>query len=106
VRDASPDFGLLAQVPARGVMLTCRAEHDGFDFLSRFFGPAAGINEDPVTGSAHCCLGPFWADRLGKQEMLAYQASPRGGIVRVTVQGDRVLLGGQARTVLVGELFE
>jgi predicted PhzF superfamily epimerase YddE/YHI9 len=73
--------------------------------VSRFFAPAAGVNEDPVTGSAHCCLAPFWAKRLGKTEFLAYQASARGGVLRVRLNGDRVLLGGQAITVLRGELL-
>ena len=71
---------------------------------SRFFAPAAGINEDPVTGSAHCCLGPFWGARLHKEQLLAYQASARGGVVRVRMTGRRVHLGGQAVTVLGGEL--
>jgi predicted PhzF superfamily epimerase YddE/YHI9 len=72
--------------------------------VSRFFGPAVGIPEDPVTGSAHCALGPLWGERLGKSSLVGYQASSRGGLVRVTVAGDRVLLGGQAVTVLRGEL--
>ncbi|XXY23658.1 PhzF family phenazine biosynthesis protein [Sorangium sp. So ce216] len=81
------------------------AQHDrDFDFVSRFFAPATGVNEDPVTGSAHCGLTPFWAARLGKAEMLACQASARGGVVRVRVRGDRVDLGGQAVTILEGEL--
>ena len=104
VRALKPDFGLLATLPVRGVMVTSPASTPGFDFVSRFFGPGAGINEDPVTGSAHCCLGPFWAERLGRKELLAYQASARGGVVRVTAAGDRVLLGGQAVTVMKAEL--
>ncbi|HVB63116.1 MAG TPA: PhzF family phenazine biosynthesis protein, partial [Nitrolancea sp.] len=75
-----------------------------FDFVSRFFGPGAGIDEDPVTGSSHCCLGPFWAARLGKNEMTGYQASARGGVVQVRLSGERVRLGGQAVTVMRGEL--
>ena len=89
---------------ARGVIVTSRASTPGFDFVSRFFAPRVGVNEDPVTGSAHCTLAPFWAARLGKAELVAYQASPRGGVVRVRPQGDRVTLGGQAVTVLRGEL--
>lgn len=104
VRAARPDFGLLATLPARGLMITSRSSSMDFDFVSRFFAPAAGVNEDPVTGSAHCCLTPFWAARLGKTEMLAYQASARGGVVRVRLRGDRVDLGGQAVTILEGEL--
>ena len=104
VRASRPNFALLATVPARGVMVTSRAAAREFDFVSRFFAPQSGVNEDPVTGSAHCCLGPFWKDRLGKSEFVAYQASERGGVVRVRLDGDRVLLGGQAVTVLRGEL--
>ncbi|WP_437638481.1 PhzF family phenazine biosynthesis protein [Sorangium sp. So ce854] len=104
VRAARPDFGLLATVPARAVIITSRSSSMDFDFVSRFFAPAAGVNEDPVTGSAHCCLTPFWAARLGKTEMVAYQASARGGVVRVRLRGDRVDLSGQAVTVMEGEL--
>ncbi len=104
VRAASPDFGALGAIKARGIIVTARASSPGFDFVSRFFAPAAGINEDPVTGSAHCTLGPFWAARLGKTSFNAYQASSRGGSVKVDLKGDRVLLGGQAVTVLRGEL--
>ncbi len=104
VRDIRPDFGLLARLPVRGVMVTSLAATPGYDFVSRFFAPQSGIDEDPVTGSAHCCLGPFWKMRFGKGEFVAYQASSRGGVVRVRVRGDRVLLGGQAVTVLRGEL--
>jgi predicted PhzF superfamily epimerase YddE/YHI9 len=75
-----------------------------YDFVSRYFAPAIGIDEDQATGSAHCCLGPFWGPRIGKDEMLAYQASPRGGVIRVRLEGDRVRLGGMAVTVLRGEL--
>ena len=74
----------------RGVIVTARSEAGGFDFVSRFFAPAAGINEDPVTGSSHCCLAPFWAKRLGKTEFLAYQCSARGGVLRVRLNGERV----------------
>ena len=85
--------------------MTSLSDQSGFDFVSRFFAPASGVNEDPVTGSAHCTLGPFWRERLNKTEFTAYQASPRGGVVKVRVAGDRVLLGGQAVTVLRGELL-
>ncbi len=104
VRRMRPNFSLLTTIPARGVIVTSRADTQGYDFVSRFFGPQVGIDEDPVTGSAHCCLGPYWAKKLGKDEMVGYQASARGGVVRVRVNGDRVLLGGQAVTVLRGEL--
>jgi PhzF family phenazine biosynthesis protein len=104
VRALQPDYATLAKIPGRGVMVTARDEQGAYDFVSRFFGPAAGINEDPVTGSAHCCLAPYWSAKLGKSEMTAHQASPRGGLVRVEVAGDRVLLRGQAVTVLRGML--
>ncbi len=78
----------------------------GADFVSRFFAPRLGIDEDPVTGSAHCCLGPFWADRLGRSELIGRQVSRRGGVVRVSLAGDRVRIGGQAVTVLRGELLD
>jgi PhzF family phenazine biosynthesis protein len=104
LRRIQPDFGRLATLPVRGVIVTSRSASPSFDFVSRFFAPAAGVDEDPVTGSAHCCLAPFWAARLSKPEMLAYQASARGGVVRVRVDGDRVKLGGQAVTVLEGKL--
>ena len=103
LRRLKPDFSLLERISARGVIVTSRAA--GYDFVSRFFAPASGIDEDPVTGSAHCCLGPFWSTRLNKAEFVAYQASARGGIVRVRLEGDRVLLGGQAVTVLRGHLL-
>lgn len=104
VRKLSPNLALLGTIPVRGVIVTAAASTPGFDFVSRFFAPAAGVPEDPVTGSAHCALGPYWEARLNRREFLAYQASARGGLVRVTVSGDRVLLGGQAVTVMRGEL--
>jgi PhzF family phenazine biosynthesis protein len=105
VRNMQPDFTLLLKVSARGIMVTSIPSTQDYDFVSRFFAPQVGINEDPVTGSAHCCLGPYWSKRLEKNEFVAYQASPRGGIIRVRVDGDRVYLGGQAVTVLRGELI-
>lgn len=104
VRNLQPDLALLATLPVRGVVVTAVATTPGFDFVSRFFAPASGVPEDPVTGSAHACLGPYWEARLGKSDMLAYQASARGGMLRVGVRGDRVLLGGKAVTVMRGEL--
>jgi predicted PhzF superfamily epimerase YddE/YHI9 len=104
VRAVRPDFGLLAEIACRGVIVTSVADDAAYDFVSRFFAPRAGIPEDPVTGSAHCCLGPFWADRLGKRELVGYPASPRGGVVRVRVGEERVLLGGGAVTVFRGVL--
>ena len=101
----APDLRMLAKLPVRGVIVTSRSATAGRDFVSRFFAPAAGVPEDPVTGSAHCALAPFWAERLGRHELIGYQASARGGEVRVRLAGDRVLLGGQAVTVLRGELL-
>lgn len=100
-----PEFTLLGTLPIRGVIVTSLSSSREYDFVSRFFAPRVGVNEDPVTGSAHCCLGPFWANRLRKNEFLAYQASSRGGVIRVRVTGPRVVLGGQAVTVLRGELL-
>ena len=105
LRTMKPNFAALASLPVRGVIVTSRSDQPQFDFISRFFAPAAGDNEDPVTGSAHCTLGPFWQARLNKDEFVAYQASARGGVVRVRVAGDRVFLGGRAVTVLRGELL-
>jgi PhzF family phenazine biosynthesis protein len=105
VRRLAPNHAALATLPVRGVIVTSRADSPGYDFVSRFFAPGAGVPEDPVTGSAHCALGPFWQARLGKSDLLAFQASPRGGVVRVRVVGERVKLGGKAVTVLRGELL-
>lgn len=104
VRRLKPNFGRLAAIETRGVIVTAPADDAQYDVVSRFFGPSVGINEDPVTGSAHCALAPFWAARLGNPMITAYQASRRGGVVRATLQGDRVLLAGRAVTVLKGEL--
>ncbi|HEV8238390.1 MAG TPA: PhzF family phenazine biosynthesis protein [Thermoanaerobaculia bacterium] len=105
VREAMPDLGALRRVEARGVMISAASAGGGFDFVSRFFAPRIGIDEDSVTGSAHCSLAPYWAARLGRQEMVGYQASPRGGVVRVRLAGDRVVLGGQTAIVARGELL-
>lgn len=104
VRSVHPDLTAIAGYDVRGVIVTSRSASAGFDFVSRFFAPGAGVPEDPVTGSAHCCLGPFWGDRLQKTTLVGYQASPRGGSIRVTLAGDRVLLGGHAVTVHCGSL--
>ena len=107
VRSLKPDFRLLATLPVRGVMVTSVATSSpGYDFICRFFAPQSGIDEDPVTGSAFCSLGPFWKQRLHRDEFLAYQASARGGVVRVRVGDERVYLGGQAVTVLRGDLAD
>jgi PhzF family phenazine biosynthesis protein len=104
VRQMQPDFARLKSFPVHGVIVTSRGDRSEYDFVSRFFAPAIGINEDPVTGAAHCALGAYWRDRLNQTDFLAYQASSRGGVVKVRCEGDRVLLGGQAVTVLRGEL--
>jgi PhzF family phenazine biosynthesis protein len=104
LRAMQPNFSLLETVSARGVIVTSRATTPGYDFVSRFFAPLAGINEDPVTGSAHSCLTPYWSKKLDKDEMMAYQASARGGILRVRANGDRVKIAGQAVTVMYGRL--
>lgn len=105
VRSLQPDFTRLRAIGARGVIVTSKATTAGIDFVSRFFAPGAGVDEDPATGSAHCALAPFWARRLGKRKFLARQVSARGGDLRVRLDGDRVRLGGQAVTVLRGELL-
>jgi PhzF family phenazine biosynthesis protein len=105
LRGLAPDHTALKKVPVRGVIVTARPSTGEFDFISRFFAPGSGIDEDPVTGSAHTALGPYWGNRLGKTEFTAYQASARGGVVRVRLAGDRVILGGQAVTVMTGELL-
>jgi PhzF family phenazine biosynthesis protein len=104
VRGLAPDFALLAACGARGVIVTARSDDPAYDFISRFFAPLLGINEDPVTGSAHCTLAPYWEAKLGKSNLIGYQASARGGVVRCERLGERVLLHGQAVTVFRGEL--
>jgi PhzF family phenazine biosynthesis protein len=104
VRRVAPDSRAVARA-ARAVIVTARASSGNADFVSRFFAPALAVDEDPVTGSAHCVLAPFWAERFGRSELTGYQASPRGGVVRVRVAGDRVILAGQAVTVMRGELW-
>lgn len=105
VRDLAPDFLRLAKIPLRGVIVTARAATPGFDFVSRFFAPAVGVNEDPVTGSAHCCLAPFWQKRLKKDPLAALQVSERGGVLRVRVDhAGRVKIAGKAVTVWKGSL--
>jgi PhzF family phenazine biosynthesis protein len=106
VRELRPDFRKLAELPAMGIIVTARSASRDFDFVSRFFAPASGIDEDPVTGSAHCALGPYWSAKLNKRDLLARQVSARGGVVRVSVHGERVLLGGQAVTVSRVELLQ
>lgn len=106
VKNLTPDFKKLQQIKTRGIIVTAKAQGKEYDFVSRFFAPAIGINEDPVTGSAHCALGPYWGAILKKNRLIGYQASREGGIVRVEVLKDRVLLSGKAQEVPVsGELI-
>jgi len=105
VQNLQPDFGLMRKVGGRGVIVTSLSATPEWDFVSRFFAPASGIDEDPVTGSAHCCLAPFWSRRLNKTSFRARQISARGGELQVELAGDRVRLGGQAVTVLRAELL-
>jgi len=106
VRTASPNFAALcAEKSVRGTILTARSDAVEYDFVSRFFAPSVGIPEDPVTGSAHCCLAPYWAAKLGRTELSAFQASKRGGHIQVALRGSRVQLSGQAVTVTSGKLL-
>jgi PhzF family phenazine biosynthesis protein len=100
-----PDFGKVKSIPARGVIATSRSSDPAFDFVSRFFAPQVGVDEDPVCGSAHCCSGPFWASRLGRHELTAHQVSAREGVIKLRMSGSRVVLIGQATTVLRCELL-
>ncbi len=104
VRDLAPDFGKLHALGIRSVIVTARADGTAYDFASRFFAPGMGIDEDPVTGAAHCALTPYWANKLGKTTFSAAQVSKRGGRLQCTLDGDRVKLAGKAITVIRGEL--
>lgn len=105
VKAMKPDFTMLRKLPVRGIIVTSQGDSSPYDFVSRFFAPGSGIDEDPVTGSAHCCLGPFWSARLSKNSFTAYQASARGGTLWIKVADERVYLSGHAVTVLQGELL-
>lgn len=105
VRSLNPNFDVLKALNTRGVIVTSKSDSGNYDFVSRFFAPGAGIAEDPVTGSAHCCLGPYWMKKLGKNVFKAYQASKRGGTLEITVEGDRVKIGGKAVSVLVADML-
>jgi len=104
VRALDPDHSTLRKIPVRGIIVTARGS-GAFDFVSRFFAPGAGVDEDPVTGSAHVALAPYWGPKLGKTSMTGFQASARGGVVKTRLAGDRVILGGQAVTVMTAELL-
>ena len=105
LRALRPDFAALKELPLRLAVVTCHSETPEYDFLSRFFAPAMGIDEDPVNGATHCALGPYWGGKLGKTTLTAWQASARGGVLRVRLEGERVALAGQAVTVFRGEIF-
>lgn len=105
VKSLTPDFTRLRKLPVRGIIVTSQSDSNSFDFISRFFAPGSGIDEDPVTGSAHCALAPFWSKRLSKNTFTAYQASARGGTLWIKLDKDRVYLSGKAITVLQGELL-
>ncbi|WP_040767449.1 PhzF family phenazine biosynthesis protein [Novipirellula maiorica] len=105
VRELKPNFMALANIVTRGIIVTARGDEQGIDFISRFFAPQSGINEDPVTGSAHCCLAPYWYACLGRDRLVGYQASSRGGMVYTELRGDRVQLSGNAVTVMEGRLW-
>lgn len=104
LRQLKPLMPALQQIDARGIIVTARSSSPEFDFVSRFFAPQCGVDEDPATGSSHCALAPWWQTKLGKSEMTGYQASKRGGVVGVKVAGERVILRGRAVTTLRGEL--
>jgi PhzF family phenazine biosynthesis protein len=105
VCDLDPMMDALAALPARGIIITAASDLPQYDFVSRFFAPSVGVPEDPVTGSAHCCLGPYWGEKLKKTELVGFQCSDRGGLVRVTLNGDRIILGGHAVHVFSGNLL-
>jgi len=100
-----PDMDALSVIHARGIIVTAVSDLPHFDFVSRFFAPSVGVPEDPVTGSAHCCLGPYWGEKLSKTEMTGFQCSARGGSVRVRLAGDRVILAGHAVHLFSGKLL-
>lgn len=104
VRNLAPDFKALVALGSRGVCVTARAEDAGADFVSRFFAPAVGVNEDPVTGSAHCYLGPWWAGILGTTELVGRQISRRGGVVHLSLKNGRAFLSGETRILLRGNV--
>lgn len=105
IRNLKPDFNLMAKLPKFGVIITAKSDNIDYDFVSRYFAPAKGINEDPVTGSAHCSLAPYWSKKLGKTEMKAFQASKRGGSMIVRIENDRVFLTGKAVTITEGKFL-
>jgi len=105
VRDLKPDFKLMKNSGFGDMIVTAVSEDKNYDFCVRCFAPALGIDEDPVTGSAHCALVPFWHTRTGRKEFMSHQVSRRGGVLKVALKGDRVEISGQARTIIKGQLF-
>jgi len=105
LRAITPDYRQLISVPARAVIVTSRSSDPRYDFVLRYFAPAVGIDEDPVTGSAHCYLAPYWGEKLGKKQLTGYQASERTGVVKCRWAEDRVWLGGRAVTVFKADLL-
>jgi PhzF family phenazine biosynthesis protein len=102
ITNLHPDFGILAKAPVRGIIVTSKGKNS--DFVSRFFAPASGVDEDHVTGSAHTLLTPYWSAKLNKKSMTAIQLSPRKGHLQCTYAGDRVMIGGNAKTYLIGTI--
>lgn len=105
LKELAPDIEKLKKIDTRGIIVTSKSRSGKYDFISRFFAPNLGISEDPVTGSAHCCLAPYWAEKLGKYKFMAYQASARGGEIKANLIKDRVMLGGESITVMEGDLL-
>jgi PhzF family phenazine biosynthesis protein len=106
VRTMKPDVDVLKHLPVRAIIVTAKSSSPEYDYVTRFFAPGIGVNEDPVTGSSHCSLGPYWSKKLGKTELLAYQASRREGVVRIRMEKERVFLGGRATTIFSGEFSD
>ncbi|MEZ5334591.1 MAG: PhzF family phenazine biosynthesis protein [Methanolobus sp.] len=106
IRNMKPDFSRLTKIKCRGISVTSVSSSGEYDFVSRFFAPSIGIAEDPVTGSAHCCLGPYWTKKLNGNSFTAHQASERGGYMKVQVMGKRVLISGKAVTVIEGRILD
>ena len=105
IRVLKPDISGINRFPPGRMLVTARSDDPAYDFVCRYFAPGVGVPEDPVTGSAHCALAPYWSARLNKSDFVAYQASARGGVLKVRLEGDRVFLAGQSVTVMRGELF-
>jgi len=105
VRNMKPDFRMMKNSEYGDLIVTAKSEEAGFDFCVRCFAPTLGIDEDPVTGSAHCALVPFWNMKTGKKDFISHQVSKRSGVLKVSLKGDRVEISGQAVTIIKGELF-